>query len=275
MQIRKLLRRYRGGIDFNHIYHEHYFLGENFKLSLRLPECNPPKPIQDKIINYPFEEEGWFERHFSFIAHLKYIPIHEAYWFYMPLIPTPFRGELGDLLFNISIAKLPSPAKNEEELARVLLDEYNDYYNSPTIGDYALGHNTKILRDIEAHSARRAYPFTEEEKQELLDIRMLKGGYPNITKFDHCTINNIAWIRFFEIRTRLENKKYFYATLLEKGFYLLCEFKLSTNMSDNSKPWYKDADASIIPIMHGISLQHMASIDDQDNLLTAPSVSED
>ena len=275
MQIRKLLRRYRGGIDFNHIYHEHYFLGENFKLSLRLPECNPPKPIQDKIINYPFEEEGWFERHFSFIAHLKYIPIHEAYWYFMPVIPTPFRGEQGDLRLNISLAKLASSVSSAEELGKVLLDEYNGYYNSPEIGDYSLGLNTKIIQEVEDHSSRRNTPFTEEEKQEEIDKDMANIGCPTISQFDHFVFNRVEWIRFTEIRSRKKNKTYFLATLLDSGFYLLCKFTLTTNLSHYSKPWYKDADASIIPIMHGISLQRMASIDDQDNLLTAPSVSED
>mgnify|MGYP000745675919 CR=1 FL=1 len=142
MQIRKLLRRYRGGIDFNNTYNEHYHLGQHFKLSLHLPECNPSKPPRDKIVNYPFEENGWFERHYCFIAHLKYIPVHEAYWYFMPVIPTPFRGEQGDLRLNISIAKLASPASSADELGKVLLDEYNGYYNSPTIGKYALGHNS-------------------------------------------------------------------------------------------------------------------------------------
>ena len=274
MQIRKLLRRYRGGIDFNNTYNEYYHLGQHFKLNLHLPECNPPKPPRNKIVNYPIEEEGWFERNNKQRAHLRYIPLHEAYWYFMPIIPTPFRGEQGDLRLNISIAKLAFPASSADKLGKALLDEYNNYYNSPVIGDYSLGSNTRIIQEVEEHSARRATPFTEEEKQEQINKIMINRGYFEISHFDKFTFNNVEWVRYAEIkpRVRTHNKKYFFATLLENGFYLLCKFTLTTNLSYDSKPWYKDADASIIPIMHGISLQRIASIDDQDNLLTAPSV---
>jgi len=271
--ILKLLRRYRGGPDFNRTYAESYYLGEQFKLSFQLPVCNPPKPPRAKIVNYPLEQENWFEDNYRFIAHQKYIPLHEAYWYFWPLIQTPFRGEQGDLCLNLILGKIetsqPTP-KTAAELGQALLDQYNGYYNSPTVGDYALGSNTKIINEVEAHSAKRASPFTEEEKQELISLKMRNRGYPKITEYEVFNFNQIEWVRYTEVITGKMNKQYRYACLLKDGWYLLAKFTLSTNMSDNTKPWYKDAEAAIEPMMQQIKLQKLEQLPASDNLLAAP-----
>jgi hypothetical protein len=186
------------------------------------------------------------------------------------LIPTPFRGEQGDLRLNLILGKIeanqPSP-KNAAELGQALLDQYNGYYNSPTVGDYALGKNTKIRNDVDAHSARRADPFTEEEKQELISQKIQSYGYPNITEYMVLTFNHTEWVLYVENETGF--KKYLYATLLEHNYYLMVEFTLSTNMSDNTQPWYKDAEAAIEPMMQQIKLQKLEQLLASDNLLAA------
>ncbi|MCE9686481.1 hypothetical protein LZP73_09680 [Shewanella sp. AS16] len=267
--LRKLLRRYRGGPDFHQTFTENYYLGEQFKLSFRLPTCNPPKPPRAKIVNYPLEQLNWFEDNYRQIGHSKYIPLHEAYWYFWPLIQTPFRGEQGDLRLNLILGKLaptqPQP-QSAAELGRALLDQYNGYYNSSVVGDYALGRNTEIRNDVEAHSARRATPFTEEEKQELISKKIQNYGYPKITEYEVFTFNQTEWVLHVENETGF--KKYLYATLLEHNYYLMAEFTLSTNMSDNTKPWYKDAEAAIEPMMQQIKL-HKLELLASDNLLAA------
>ena len=142
-------KRYRGGPNFNKSQRISYML-ENYKVSLLLPICNPPKAPRAKIVNYPMSDLGWFEQHQHQIAHSKYIAVHESYWYYWPLIPTPFRAELGDLRLNVIIEKLPKNKTlpmTDDEFGALLLQEYNDYYNCETVGDYLLGRNTQIRND--------------------------------------------------------------------------------------------------------------------------------
>jgi hypothetical protein len=41
-------------------------------------------------------------------------------------------------------------------------------------------------------------------------------------------------------------------------------------MSDNTQPWYKDAEAAIEPMMQQIKLQKLEPLLASDNLLAAP-----
>ncbi|MCE9686026.1 hypothetical protein LZP73_07320 [Shewanella sp. AS16] len=268
----KLLRRYRGGPDFHQTFTESYYLGEQFKLSFQLPVCNPPKPPRAKIVNYPLEQANWFEENCSQLWHQKYIPLHEVYWYFWPLIQTPFRGEQGDLRLNLTLGKLdptqPQP-QNAAELGQALLDQYNGYYNAEPNEETGAGLNTKIINEVEAHSARRASPFTEEEKQELISKKMRNRGYPMLTEYKVFNFNQIEWVRYIEVLTQKMNKQYVYSCLLKDGWYLMAEFTLSTNMSDNTKPWYKDAEAAIEPMMQQIKLQKLEPLLASDNLLAA------
>ena len=63
--MKKILRGYRGGPDFNNIQKEHYYLDEELKLTVALPVCNPLKQPKTKIVNYPFTEANWFETNYS------------------------------------------------------------------------------------------------------------------------------------------------------------------------------------------------------------------
>ena len=208
MLLKKVLRNYRGGPDFKNIQEDYYYLDGEFKLTVALPVCNPLKPPRTKIINYPYTEPNWFENHHSQIRHSKYIPIHESYWFYWPLFRTPMTGELGNLRLNITLGKLLSPVASSEELGLAILEEYNDYYNSPSIGKYFKGHNTELVNEIEAHSARRATPFSDEEKQEQIESHMFNAGFPEISQFNEYKFNNIEWIKYTELRSNETKKKY-------------------------------------------------------------------
>ncbi|PIW61374.1 hypothetical protein [Shewanella sp. CG12_big_fil_rev_8_21_14_0_65_47_15] len=269
--LRKLLRRYRGGPDFSRTYTENFYLGEQFKLSFQLPVCNPPKPPRAKIVNYPLEQANWFEENSSQLWHQKYISIHEVYWYFWPLVQTPFRGEQGDLRLNLILGKVapnqPSP-KHAAELGQALLDQYNGYYNAEPNEETGAGLNTKIINEVEAHSARRATPFTEEEKQELISKKMRNRGYPKITEYEVFNFNQVDWVLYLENEVGVH--KYRYATLLKDGWYLMAKFTLTTNMSDNTKPWYKDAEAAIEPMMQQIKLQKLEQLPASDNLLAAP-----
>lgn len=269
MLMKKILRGYRGGPDFNNIQKEHYYLDEELKLTVALPVCNPLKQPKTKIVNYPFTEANWFETNYSQIRHSRYIPIHESYWFYWPLIRTPMSDELGSLRLNITIGKLASPVTSTKELGHAILKEYNDYYNSSSIGKYFKGHNTELINEIEAHSARRATPFSDEEKQHHIESNLLNSGFPEISQFDECTFNNIEWIKYTEIRSNETKKKYVFATQLNEKYYLMANFTFDLNMSQNDKPWYKDANAAITPIMEGIILKHIESLKENSKLLNS------
>lgn len=230
-------------------------MDSGFNLILELPRNNPKKLASSKWKDYPFTESGWFESNYSQIGHSKYIPVYEAYWFFWPLIPTPLRGELGHLRINFSVSKLSKSVNNCLELGEEVLKEYNDYYNSPIIGKYGLGHNAEIINKVDAHSERRAIPFSEEERKEQIEINMKNRGYPYLKEFDCLEINGVDWIRYVEIKSSDFKKKNVYASLLGDEYYLSVEFYLSTNMSHSGKNWYKDAEDSIPRLMQGVSLQ--------------------
>jgi hypothetical protein len=255
MLLKKILRSYRGGPDFKNIQEDHYYLDDEFKLTVAIPVCNPFKLPNTKIINYPYTEPNWFDNHYSQIGHSKYIPINESYWFYWPLLRTPMTSELGNLRLNIALGRLLSPVTSSEELGHAVLKQYNDYYNSSSLGKYGKGHNTELVNEVEAHSACRATPFSDKEKQEQIDSHMLSFGFPEISQFNEYKFNNIEWTKYTQIRSNKTRKKYVFATLLEKKYYLMANFTFDMNMSN--KPWYKNAEAAITPIMEGITLKKL------------------
>ncbi|SBS28198.1 hypothetical protein MSP8886_01087 [Marinomonas spartinae] len=257
MIFKKILHGYRGGIKRKRSSHTSFHLDGGFNLILDLPICNPPKTFSSKWMDYPFTEPGWFESNYSQIGHARYIPVCEYYWFYYPIVPTPFRGELGHLRLNFMVEKITEDVSNVDELGDAILSKYNEYYNSSIIGKYLLGYNTEIIESVEEFSACRTTPLNEEEKKELVQFRINKGGFPIINEFEKKTYNNVDWVKIKEIRSEGMKKKYFYATLLNKGFYLLANFTLDTNMSHSGKKWYKDAEASIPRLMEGIKLEFL------------------
>lgn len=263
MSIKKILNGYRGGINFKYFSQDFYILDEKVKVDLELPICNPIKPKKAKLVNYPLSREGWFEANYNQMGHSKYIPIHEAYWFYWPVIPTPFRGELGNLLLNIRVSKTISPVTNVDELGKVILKEYNEYYNSPVNGKYGKGHNVKLANDLNKELDRRATKYSQEEREEFLEFHINKSGYPKINQFEKYEFNGLEWAGYIEKLLEGMKKKYIYATLLDNDFYLLANFTLDTNMSHSGKKWYRDAEAAIPHLMEGIKLEFLGAIDEQ------------
>ena len=49
----------------------------------------------------------------------------------------------------------------------------------------------------------------------------------------------------------------------------MANFTFDLNMSQNDKPWYKDANAAIPPIMEGIILKHIESLKENSKLLNS------
>ena len=249
-------KMYRGGPNFNKSQHISYKL-ENYKVSLLLPVCNPPKPPRAKIVNYPMSEPGWFEKQHRFIAHRKYIPVFESYWYYWPLIPTPLRGELGDLRLNLVIEQLPENAKlpmTTVEFAEQLLNTHNDYYNSEIVGDYLLGRNTEIKNAVEEQSASLASPWSEKEKNEIFELRIKDRGHPVITEYQIMEIGGNDWVHYIEGNS---NNQYIFSMILTNGFYLTAKFTLDTNMSSADAPWYKDAEKARARMMSAITVEYI------------------
>jgi hypothetical protein len=269
MLIKKIFRTYRGGPNFKNIEEDCYYLNEEFKLTLEFPVSNPTNPPKSKIINYPLEEDSWFESNCSQIGHSKYIPIHESYWFYWPIIRSPMTSELGNLRLNITLGKFKPSIANNENLGRAILDEYNDYYNSATIGKYFKGHNTELINEIEVHSARRATPFSYDEKEKQIRSHIFNSGFPRLSQLEKFRFNNIEWIKYTELRSNETKRKYVFATLLNKNYYLMANFTFDFNMPINTKPWYKDANAAVIPLMQGITLDNLDKINEEGKLLKA------
>jgi len=261
MLIKKLLYGYRGGINFKYFSQDFYILDEKVKVNLELPICNPIEPQKAKLVNHPLSSPDWFENNYNQILHSKYIPIHEAYWFYWPIIPVPFQGELGNLRLNIAVSKAISPASNIDELGLIILKEYNDYYNSPVIGKYFKGHNVKLANNVNQELDRRAKKYSKEEREELIESCVNKSGFPEINHFEKNEFNGLGWIKYVDKRSEGRKRKYVYATLLDNDFYLLANFTLVTNMSHSGKKWYKDAETSIPRLMEGINLEFLDVIE--------------
>ena len=248
-------KRYRGGPNFSKSQRVSYML-ENYKVSLLLPICNPPKAPRAKIVNYPMSEPDWFANNYQFIAHRRYIPVHESFWYYWPLSPLTFNQELGDLRLNLSIEKLPDNNKLPiliDEFSGILLKKYNDYYNAETVGDYALGHNTEIINGVEEQSNNRGEPWSEAEKKELIALRIQSRGYPLITECQIIEFGGNAWVHYKEGN---KENRYIYSYLLNNGFYLTAKFTLNINTSSADKPWYQDAVKAIHHIMNMITVEY-------------------
>ena len=257
--INSIIKRYRGGPNFNKSQRISYML-ENYKVSLLLPICNPPKAPRAKIVNYPMSEPGWFEQHYSFIAHSKYIAVHESYWFYWPLVPIPLQGELGGVRFNLSIEKLPESSKfsmSMDEFGRLLLKTYNDYYNCETVGDYLLGGNTEIINGVEEQSAKRGEPWSEAEKEELVALRIKSRGHPLITEYEILENGDNTWVLYKEKKGSTGDVRYIFSFLLNNGYYLTAEFSLDVNMSTSDKPWYQEAIKALSLMMSVITVEYI------------------
>jgi hypothetical protein len=251
--LKSLFRGYRGGPNFDLIKNHQLSLGD-FTVTIDVPHSFPQVQTKPKIVNYPIEDESWFEKYYNQLLHRHYILLRQEYWFYYPLVPTPFRDELGSLFYDIALHKV---SKNEsgnilspDELGQYLLLEYDNYHNAPEEGEDGSGWNSGIRNRIKKRSEERAFPFTPEELEEKARLEIKKYGWPDIENYSVVTINDKLWAHF---KYKKNGDSYiYYSIALTRDYYLTVEFTLSTNMTDESYRWHKDALATSKELMKGL-----------------------
>jgi hypothetical protein len=255
--LKSLFRGYRGGPNFDFIKNHQLSLGD-FTVTIDVPHSFPQVHRKPGIVNYPIEDESWFEKYCNQLQHRHYILLRQEYWYYYPLVPTPFRDDLGSLFYDIALHKVSkggsSKVMSPDELGQYLLLEYDNYHNAPVEGEDGSGWNTGIRNRIKKRSEERAFPFTPKELEEKTRLEIKKYGWPDIDGYSLVNINDHQWTHF-KLK-KLSVTYIYYSIALTKDYYLTVEFTLRPNMTDESYRWHKDALATSKELMKGLNFRN-------------------
>ncbi|WDE07936.1 hypothetical protein SG34_014215 [Thalassomonas viridans] len=250
-------RGFIGGPDFNNQHTLHFIL-EDQQLSINLPQTNvvsvePPRPV-----NFPYKSKDWFDSHKKQQQHNSWVHINTMLWMYLPVISFSPGSEYGMLSCSLWVKRIPATANitpyNREELARFVIDEYDNFHNGEIDESLGAGINTQIKKDFEKQSAAMASPFTGDDFIKYLNMDIASRGHPPIPPARIVSFNNIQWVFYQEVRTNSLSRKDYYCLPLDEQHYLVCRFNHRVSLSNKHKKWRDHALASQLQIMNSITL---------------------
>ncbi|MFC3151483.1 hypothetical protein ACFOEK_10635 [Litoribrevibacter euphylliae] len=259
--IKNLLQGFRGGPDFNEVNHLNASF-ENTQFSAALPYSNietkePPRPI-----HFPYLSEGWFEKHATQNRQHHYVHVDTQMWYYIPSIAYSQGGELGCLSLTTLIKRIPknmtSSAFELDDLGKFIALEYEEHYNSPTIGGIGgegLGINTEIRKSVIEQSERMSTPFSGEKLEEQIRLEMESRGYAPMAPHQIKTINGRSWVFCIEQQLQKRHSKdRMYCLPLSDEYYLCMRFRYRVDINEKFKLWKDHAEAAEKRIMESVKL---------------------
>jgi hypothetical protein len=172
------------------------------------------------------------------------------------------RGELGVLSLSARLKKIPSNSQFNaleiDKLGQFVTNEYEEHYNSPVIGgdnDWGLGINTEIRRKTEKQSMSLSSPFTEEEMDQQLSLRLANYGFPPIPPHQNKEINERNWIFYLDHGQGKYITHHYYCLPIDKEYYLCLGFGYRKDQMEKFKLWKSDAEAAEKRIMEMVEVK--------------------
>ncbi len=259
--VKNCFRGFAGGPDFN-TQQAITFLLEDVEFRLKLPMSNIVTEEPPRDINYPFRRKGWFEENLKQQRQHRYVQMYTEMWYYLPPITVVPDSEYGVLTLSIWLKRVPETvnALDRQALAATVSAEYDQHYNSPTIGEpgqHFLGLNTEIRKKVAAQSAARATPFSSARFAQEVNLRIEQYGAPPIAPAEVVSLHGEDWVFYREDNPNPErtlSRQDFYCLPLDERYYLQLRFKHRVSRSDK-KAWQKHANQAQQKILDSISVK--------------------
>ena len=263
--LKELRRRFRGGPDFN-LCQEVTAVLENTQLTLSLPVSNVEALQVPLSINFPYRQPGWFENNAEYAQQHHHVHIISKNWCYLAKGLTAFFSELGMLSISIVIKRV-SPEKKInamelDSLGRYVVAEYDEYYNSPVIGENSrLGANTKIIKRTEEDCRGNHPSFNEERIAEQVALCLKSRGHPPIPPHQIKAINNRKWVFYSEPGPGIFflNRSRMYCLPISEQYYVSFNFYYRVDLKDKFKHWESAAEAAEKRIMESIRIESVGT----------------
>ncbi len=260
--VKNCFRGFAGGPDFN-TQQAITFLLEDVEFRLKLPVSNIVTEEPPRDINHPFRRKGWFEENLEQHRQHLYAHVYTEIWYYLPPVTIMPDSEYGQLSLSIWLKRVPAGvnALDREALAATVSAEYDQHYNSPTIGEadqHGIGVNTKIRKKVAAQSAARTEPFSDAFFAREVELRIESYGAPPIAPAEVVSLHGEDWVFYREDNPkRTRYRQDFYCLPLDERYYLQLGFTHRVDRSDK-KAWQKHANQAQQRIMDSISVKNIA-----------------
>ncbi len=251
-------RRFRGGPDFSRNEVIDVKL-ENYLFSLTLPLSNISSVEPPREVNFPFSQDGWFERHAVNRQQHHLVHIYTSLWMYLPIGLLARQNELGVLSCSAWIKKIPNAkvvnAENLNEIGSYLIEEYDTHYNSPVIGDNYLGFNTKVCQQKREELNKYAPDMSKARLNESIKCALEASGFPCLAPYEIRMVNGNNWVFYLEHQTRSYTNDRYYCLPLKGEYYLIIRFRYRVDLAQKFKLWKKHAEAAEKRIMESVKIE--------------------
>jgi hypothetical protein len=197
---------------------------------------NPPRPL-----NFPFNTPGWFEANSKQPNMRAWVHIYTKIWYYFParlariinLAAMGTNEPMGSLSMGIHLNKLQGDKKldlaNPHSLADYIKWEYDNYYESPNIGDYGKGSNFQVRQEYGKALAEQG-----EWYRDQYNAALSKYLEPIPDYFDLCDIRGSQWT-CFRLEKLIHMSTHYYCIPLSESYYLYIDLCLHFDMSKYRK----------------------------------------
>ena len=206
------------------------------------------------VINYPFKQNSWFEDNSEQSRQHHYVHIDTQLWYYMPIGLASMFSEAGVLSLSTQLKRVPKDknvnAMDLNALGQYIIDEHDEYYNSPGGANY---DQTKNIQD----DVRKAWgkSLSEEEILAKAADRTPEISYPPIPRHQIEKINGRDWVFCVESKTNSYTHDNMFCLPLNESYYLCLNFRRRVDLKDKYRHWKNHANAAEKKIMDMVEIE--------------------
>jgi len=232
--------RYRGGPHFDQLSTFCFDL-EGIALELTLPASdanwqNPPRPL-----NFPFNTPGWFESQCKGEAFDAAVHLHTEVWYYYParftrilnLLAMGTNEAVGILSIGANLKKLKNNKRldlsNFQSLGDYIKWDYEDYYETPDVGEYGRGWNYEVRTKYKQILTQQGEWYREQYNTALASDLL-----PTPKRFDPLDINGGRWTTF-RLDKGWPRSTQYYCLPLSDSFYLEVHIQRAFQVTEKNR----------------------------------------
>lgn len=270
--VKNLWRGFAGGADHNRQQTLRFIL-EDIQLQIRLPYSNVETEEPPRVVNYPYQTPGWFERNMKQKRQHYYVHLNTECWYYLfPLLRFD-DGQQGRLFCSLRLKRVP-PGVNvldRQQLADYVIQEYDEHYNADVMPDdpceQARGVNTRTRQKLRTEAELAASRGATYRMDNLEKMMALAINYPPLEPAKIITMNGQDWV-FYQDRYFPGGDCHIdcYCLPLSEQYYLIINFDLYAPSYGN-KRWLKHAKATQQMVLDSLKVSQVDNV--TDNLLTS------
>jgi hypothetical protein len=233
-------RSYSGGPHFDRPSTLCFEL-EGIGLELTVPASDFVMAEPPRMLNLPFNSEGWFEGHCKRRDFHVYVPLFTEMWGYFPtglsrvvnLMSMGSNQRMGELSLGFHLKRLTGNRKldpsNSLSLGDYIKWEYEDHFESPKRGDGGRGKNHEIRSRESLLLARRG-----ESYRSQYEIALSTELEPTPKSFDLMSFGGGVWTCYRLDRGWIRSRIYSCIPLSD-SYYLQLDIRLLFEISEKNR----------------------------------------